>query len=341
MKHFLYNLDATTCIYLDPDILVFHSFDTIYQELQKYSIILTPHITTIETHYTGDLPESGLLYTGMFNLGFLALKSDLSSSKMLEWWECRLEDRCFQNKMESYFTDQKWMDFLPSFFSKELLISFHLGMNLAPWNFYEREIFVSDGKYYVRNRFTDSTMPEAVPLIFVHFSGFNYNFLLESKVSQDNISLRAYSDIDLIMNEYSIALKDSLFSKFVKMPYSFAYFTNGIEITKTYRRLYRRITEDGNIMEKPFDAEGKFYSALKNSGVLNRNLTLADKKSVARLEGVSRKLSIINRIFYYSFKLLGSEKFFMLVRLMRIYSKVENHVYLIDDKYLRTPKIRD
>ncbi|RYX91151.1 hypothetical protein EON78_06785 [bacterium] len=310
--------------------------------MKEYSMILTPHITTIEVNYTGDLPESGLLYTGMFNLGFLALKFDVHSGKMLDWWEKRLEDRCFQNKMESYFTDQKWMDFLPSFFNKELLVSFHLGMNLAPWNFYEREVFISNDKYYVRNRLTEQSGLNAVPLIFVHFSGYNYNSLIENQISQDNISsLRQYEDISLIMDQYSLALKTSSFLRFVKMPYSFSYFSNGIEVTKTYRRLYRRMTEDGNIIPRPFDSEGSFYKSLKESRVLNKNLTLADKKSVAKLHGVGRKLLIINRIFFYSFKILGSEKFFMLIRLMRIYSKVENHVYLINEAYLRTAKIRD
>lgn len=137
-KYILEQFCPDTCIYFDPDILVFNSLDVIYNMLNDKSIIVTPHITTIEKTYTGNLNERNLLYSGMFNLGFLALKNDQYSKKMLDWWEVRLEDRCFQNMMENYFTDQKWMDFLPSFFPEQLLISSNLGLNVAPWNFFER-----------------------------------------------------------------------------------------------------------------------------------------------------------------------------------------------------------
>jgi hypothetical protein len=47
-----------------------------------------------------------------------------------------------------YFTDQKWMDFLPFLLS----ISLDLGLNVAPWNFYEREIVNKDNRFFVKNR---------------------------------------------------------------------------------------------------------------------------------------------------------------------------------------------
>ena len=43
------------CIYFDPDIFVFSSLDNIYEQLNNYSIILTPHITTLEINYSGSL----------------------------------------------------------------------------------------------------------------------------------------------------------------------------------------------------------------------------------------------------------------------------------------------
>jgi hypothetical protein len=42
-------------------------------------------------------------------------KTDEHAKKMLDWWENCLEDRCFQNMMENYFTDQK-MDFFAFLF---------------------------------------------------------------------------------------------------------------------------------------------------------------------------------------------------------------------------------
>lgn len=340
-KYLFDRFQPNTCIYLDPDILVFNSFNSVFKSLEKRSIILTPHLTTIEVDYTGDLPESGLLYTGLFNLGFLALKNDDSAFKMLNWWEKRLEDRCFQNKMESLFTDQKWMDFLPSLFPTELMISFDLGLNMAPWNFYEREIVVKDGSYYVINRITQNSN-SLVPLTFVHFSGFDYSSLIEDKVLQGNINaLKIYSDIEIIFNDYGKALKESTFLNFKKLNYSYGVFSDNTVVSKTYRKLFRRMYEDGQINLNPFDANGYFYIALKNANILNQKMILSDKKSVNNIVGINKKLTLINKILYYSFKILGAERFFMLVRLLRIYAKIENHVYLIDPDYLKESKIRD
>lgn len=340
-KYIFDTFQPDTCIYFDPDILVFNTFNSIFSALEKKSIILTPHITTIQENYTGDLAESGLLYTGIFNLGFLALKRDASTQKLIKWWEKRLDDRCFQSKMESYFTDQKWMDFLPSLFPTELLISFDLGLNLAPWNFYEREIIVKDEVFYVKNRINQDG--NIFPLTFVHFSGFDYSSLLNDKVVQGNIpNLKGYVDLEKILNQYSSVLKESSFLNFKKLTYTYNYFSDTTTtITKTYRRLFRRLYEDGQINSNPFDANGEFYKALKQGKVLNEKMSLSDKKSVNNVDGVIKKLTIINKFFYYFFKILGAERFFMLVRLLRLYAKVENHVYLIDKNYLKEAKIRD
>ena len=196
-KYIFANYQPDACIYFDPDILVFNSLDSIFNKLEKYSIILTPHITTIENQYTGKLKEQNLLFSGMYNLGFLALRNDDNSHKMLNWWEIRLDDRCFQNGMENYFTDQKWMDFLPCFFPTELFISFNLGLNLAPWNFYERKITLIDNNYYVSNRLNDDATN--YPLIFVHYSGFKYDLLLKNQIKHRNLAKQLLYLISLFL----------------------------------------------------------------------------------------------------------------------------------------------
>lgn len=327
------------CIYFDPDILVFNSLNTIYEKLAKYSIIVTPHITTIQDVYTGKLNERNLLYSGMFNLGFLALKHDDNAKKMLDWWEIRLEDRCFQSMMENYFTDQKWMDFLPSFFPTQLLISHDLGLNVAPWNFYEREIINRDNSFFVKNRIENETK-EFFPLTFVHFSGYNYKALLDGNIVQGNIKqLEVYSDYQNIFDLYSDFIKQSDFSRYVKFSYSYNYFSNNVYISSVYRKLFRRLLEDKKKYSNPFDSNGKFYKSLNKGNLIKEKMAQLDKTTIANLENVERKLLFINKLLYVFFKVIGADKFFQIVRLMRMYSKYENHVYLIDKKYFKSFKI--
>lgn len=340
-KYVFEKFNPNACVYFDPDILVFNSLDTIYNKLEQHSIIITPHITTIQDRYTGKLNERNLLYSGMFNLGFLALKRDDHAKKMLDWWEIRLEDRCFQNMMENYFTDQKWIDFLPSFFPNQLLISHDLGLNVAPWNFYEREIVNKDNRFYVKNRINKGD--EAVfPLTFVHFSGYNYKSLIDGAIVQGNIkTLEVFADYQKIFDLYADFIKQSDFSRYVQLSYTYNYFSNKVSISSVYRKLFRRLYEDGKISFNPFQATNSFYLSLKSAKLINEKMLKNDKVSVATVDDVEQKTLMINKFFKILFKCIGANRFFLLVRLMRLYSKIENHVYLIDKSYSRNFKIRN
>ncbi|WP_051584739.1 hypothetical protein [Pedobacter jeongneungensis] len=337
-KYILQNYDVDACIYFDPDILVFNTLDAIYEKLNDYDILVTPHITTIETIYTGSLNERNLLYSGMFNLGFLALRNGDTAIKLLNWWEERLKDRCFQNMMENYFTDQKWMDFLPSLFPTNLLISTDLGLNLAPWNFYEREVFQVENKLYVKNRIL--AKDELYPLTFVHFSGFNYKALIKDEVIQGNIKgLGMPSDLDIIFSHYTKALKTSNISKFISLSYSYNFFSNNQSISLVYRRLFRRLLDDGKVNYNPFEESATLYKALANHKLLTSEMAVNDKTNASNIGDIESKTIKINKFFTLLFKLIGAQRFFLLTRLMRLYSKPENHVYLIDKEYIKHFKI--
>lgn len=337
-KYIFKDSEVGSCIYFDPDILIFNTLDTIYDCLNDHSILLTPHTTTIETIYTGSLNERNLLYSGMFNLGFIALKNDSSAKKLLDWWEERLKDRCYQNMMENYFTDQKWIDFLPSFFPSQLLVSSDLGLNMAPWNFYEREILVRNNQFFVKNRITKEE--KQYPLTFVHFSGFDYKALLNNEVRQGNIkALTFQEDLMPVFTTYTEKLLQSEMSSFIKLTYTYNYFSNQTNISIIYRRLFRRLLEDGKVDFNPFEVNAQFYKALNSAGLIKQQMVSADKSNIDTVSNIEAKTIKINRLLKVCFKLIGAERFFLLTRLMRLYSKHENHVYLIDKDYFKHFKI--
>lgn len=326
------------CIYFDPDILTYCSLETIFEHLDFYSIVLTPHITTIEDNYSGSLNERNLFYSGMFNLGFIAVNDDEIGRKVLNWWEIRLKDRCYQSMTESYFTDQKWIDFLPSFFPVEILISKNLGLNTAPWNFYEREIIEQDGCFFVKNRIKKNDT--LFQLVFIHFSGFDYKALLENKLEQGNIKgLEVPNDFTQVFRIYTNALKASNIYNFINLNYTYNYFLNGCQVSSVHRKLFRRLYEDDKITHNPFLESSPFYISLQQNGLINKNIVVNDKKNLSNISNIEKTTIIINRVFQVVYIILGSHRFFLLVRLMRLYSKTENHVYLIEKSYFKRFKI--
>jgi hypothetical protein len=173
-------------MYLDPDIYVTDSLSSIFGILDYSSIILTPHYCDEVEVYRGAVSENVFLQAGIFNLGFIAVKNDLTGNKMIKWWKNRLENQCYSDKSTALFVDQKWMDFIPAFFPKETVISQNMGWNVAIWNLHERALLVNENKYYIR-RSSDGYI---FPLVFFHFSGFDpYNLnVINRRHPQYNIS---------------------------------------------------------------------------------------------------------------------------------------------------------
>lgn len=326
--------DFEKVIYLDPDIYFYNSIGRIFEMLDFHSILLTPHITKIPEKGLCDSPENTWLFCGIYNLGFCGLRRSLSADEMLRWWQSRLVNECYVDSYGFLFTDQKWMDFLPSFFSSDdLHISHDLGMNMAPWNFYEREVFEESGSLYVRARFGGS---EKYPLLFVHYSGYDYTALKRGEVVQKNISnLKKYSDINILTTIYAKSIKEQskVFEHFISQEYSYNSFNNGDLISSIHRRLYRGILDKGENFANPFDSRGKFYMLLNDRKMLSV-MSGFDKITKHNIVGIRSKLKKINLLTKIAFKLLGVKRYFMIIRLLRPYSRFESQIHLLNDKYL-------
>ena len=150
-------------MYLDPDTYVCNSLTPVEIELQKKSVLLTPHIYT-PIDFDGESPtENTFTQHGVFNLGFIAIQNDANSSKLLQWWMKRMAENCFNRPSKGIFVDQLPMNYAPIFFHG-VKISNNWGINMAPWNLHERDLTLKSDKYFVNEKW---------PLIFYHFSNCN------------------------------------------------------------------------------------------------------------------------------------------------------------------------
>lgn len=153
--------EAVSVIYFDPDIMVFSKFEEMDENLKKFNTILTPHFTT--PILDNKLPtEKHVFNTGVFNLGFVAMKRSEETYKLLDWWMRKLRYECILDLTRGYFVDQLWMNLAPAYFDK-VLIEKAPGYNTAHWNLHERNIQHKNGVYYVNGS----------PLVFFHFSHFS------------------------------------------------------------------------------------------------------------------------------------------------------------------------
>lgn len=200
------NLESV--IYFDPDIQIFNKLSSIEEELKSNSTILTPHILSPIDLDNKRPTENIFLNYGIYNLGFLAIRPDKNSIKLLEWWRDRLRTGCLEELSQGFFVDQLPMTFAPLFFDN-VGISSNKGYNVAYWNFQEREISLIDDTYYING---------TVPLTFFHFSSFKPKYPLTLSVSQNRFELKEDSDLYHLFQQYAEKLIENKYFELINIP---------------------------------------------------------------------------------------------------------------------------
>jgi hypothetical protein len=316
-------------IYLDPDIYVVDTLSFIFNELDKSSIMLTPHYCDIVENFDGAVSENVFLADGIYNLGFIAVRNNIISKKIINWWMNRLENQCYSDKWDALFVDQKWMDFIPAFYPEDTYISSHMGMNVAIWNLHERALTIKNGKYVIRRKSNDYDYP----LVFFHFSGFDPydDTVINRRHPQYNIF--TYPSFKPIIEEYRQQIYENGYNKYSPMLYSFATFTNGEEIIPLYRRLYRvHLEKVGQEKLPPFSPNSEFYRLLSKKGLLTHkkrviiNYITSDDKN--KMKGLEKR--ILHPILKLLRKIIGIRYYSMLIGCAGFLGRKEYHYFLID-----------
>jgi hypothetical protein len=318
-------------IFTDPDVFFYNNPTLLFDELGHHSIMLTPHILDLQIDFKGDYPDYLFLVNGTFNLGFLALANTEKSKLFLDWWYNRLINYCFFDFEKGMATDQKWINILPSFFdNEELLISFNKGLNVAPWNYHERKVINKDGQLYIANREKET---DTELLIFVHFSGYNYNAFINKDINHKNESASNFEDFNIVFEKYAMALAESNFNKFHSLKYSYNSFENGTNIISINRRIYRILLQEGKKYGNPFEVSAhSFFELLKQKKLIDYSVVTGDKLTNKNIQGFDKKIKLVNGFFIIVKNIIGIKKYSIMIRFFKRYFNEENQTFLADNK---------
>lgn len=220
-------------IYLDSDIEVYQNLGKVFDAIDEFAIVVTPHLLE-------PMPEDGLLpnsqsisSAGIYNLGFIGVRNDAHA--FINWWCERLRFDCIDDQARGFFVDQKWIDWAPALFEVGVLKDPTL--NVAYWNIHERDVGILQG--------SDSKGGYAVngsPLTFFHFSGFDPEHP-ETLSKHTGLKARVSPpENDALMSLcQSYASKKSDFSQHsdVTNDYAYSEIAPGVLATKPIRRAFR------------------------------------------------------------------------------------------------------
>jgi FkbM family methyltransferase len=220
---------ADTVIYLDPDINVYASIESIANLAQAHGVVVTPHLLT-------PLPRDGLqpserqiLGSGAFNLGFIAVGR--SARPFLAWWRERLARDAISDQSQSLFTDQRWVDLLPSLFPHVVLRD--RGCNVAYWNVDARPIA----------RTPTAWTAGGEPLTFFHFSGYRPHrpwLLSHHAPDRPRVRLSEHPDLRALCDKYASALRSHGAHDLHGEDYGWARLPHGRVVLAGERRYFRK-----------------------------------------------------------------------------------------------------
>lgn len=255
--------NADKVAYLDPDMVAFSPLTPLYEMLDQWSILLTPHQTEPETTPEGILDnEICSLKHGVFNLGFLAIRASGEGKRFVDWWAARLQDHCYDDIPGGLFTDQRWVDLAPCFF-EDLHVIRDPGYNIATWNLTHRKVGGSiDGGLTVNG----------LPLRIYHFSGFDSGAQHDmlNKYGAGNPTLHAMRDW------YIRRCEEMGQSKYGKTPCVYGSYSNGEKIEARHRVVYRSRMDVMQHFPNPYSADDvnqSYYHWYKAHFPDNQNAT--------------------------------------------------------------------
>jgi hypothetical protein len=276
--------NAEKIFYFDPDMAIFSGLDTLSSELDQHSILLTPHQTVPESTQEAMVDnEICSLKHGVYNLGFLGVRTSTEGMRFIRWWADRLYRFCYDDIAGGLFTDQRWIDLAPAFFT-DLKILREPVYNVATWNLTNRTVSGSlESGIHVNGQ----------PLSFYHFSGFDGG--------AQEVMLKKYgsgSPALFELRRWYIAETNRLGQeKLGKRRCRYDTYENGERITRDQRLLFRHRQDLHQAFPNPFSSEKENYRDWYRANVQTSGDELTDSDAFTRhqLMDARRELDLIKR----------------------------------------------
>jgi hypothetical protein len=249
--------EAEAVIYLDPDTALFGNLDPVVEILEEWDIVLTPHLLQPEADEMAVIDnEMSALRAGIYNLGFLAIRTKGDGARFADWWSRRLLDHCYEDFANGVFVDQRWCDHVPSFFERVKILR-DPGYNVASWNLSRRKVAINrDGSVTVNGQ----------PLRFWHFTKLGeVADVMTRRYARDNYQVYE------LWNWYKRRVKDHTDDRIPDRYWAYDAFSDGTKIAKQHRVLYRNRGDLQAAFAAPFHSgPGTYQDWLLKEGLLER-----------------------------------------------------------------------
>lgn len=249
--------DYDAVIYLDPDTCLFNPLDPVLEKLQDHDVVLTPHLLEPEKDRVSIIDnEICPMWAGIYNLGFVAIRTTGEGARFASWWAKRLLEFCHDDPAKGLFVDQRWCDHVPVFFDNVHILK-DPGHNTASWNVNQRRIWIDDDGNVRANENL---------LRFWHFTKLG---------PLGDVMTRRYARDQIVVYElwrwYRLQVAEATSEGIPNRYWAFSNFADGTPIARSHRLLYRSRKDLQQAFPNPFGTGGEkdFSVWLAGEGLLN------------------------------------------------------------------------
>lgn len=157
IRYVLDTYDLPEVTYLDADLYFFGNPIVLLHEFRDSggSVLITPH------RYTPRYDQSRT--SGIYCVQFMTFNADVNGLKVLQWWQDRCIEWCYNRFEDGKFGDQKYLDDWTERFDGVHVLQ-HLGGGVAPWNIQQYSLHVQGKQVYV----------DKSPMVFYHYHSYKY-----------------------------------------------------------------------------------------------------------------------------------------------------------------------
>lgn len=273
-------------VYLDSDIYILGSLQCAFDELEGHSFLITPHLIKPDISLSQEIIELGILWSGVFNGGFVAINFCDESLAFLEWWKNRLVWNCTHQRGFRE-VDQSWLSFAPVYYDN-CKISKNPSLNIAYWNFHERNLILSEDEYVIAGD---------RKAVMLHLSGWDLNVpekLTKYDVFIHKMNLAESRAWEFMSKRYFSLLNDAGVELFSTFPYSFDTANDGSIITpemrKNYLRRLREAIKNKEFLRSIFEYPEDYKEATKNAKKTSFRLALREVMLAAKI-AIQRRIT--------------------------------------------------
>ncbi len=189
---FLLEQEANKLLYIDNDQFFYSDYSFLFDLLQQYSFLLTPHYYKHSPAVEQNWLEASYK-VGLYNAGFIGANRE--GVKSLQWWAECCEYRCEKNSFRGLFDDQRYLDLIPVMNENAHVVR-HKGCNVAGWN----------SQWCTRDMVANELRIDGTfPVVFVHFNLFTIRQIVEGR---DNALLPLYRQYETVLRKHKPTLSD-------------------------------------------------------------------------------------------------------------------------------------